>query len=463
MPSSSLLPGIQTRQTAALPIDPSLPNDTTAPKIIGISGFMAGFSLLIVLARCYVRVVMMKMFGVDDWIMLFAMACGITVLALFIVETQNGLGRYTQYILPGQPEILARVSFYHSIFVTVGNSAVKLSIGIFLLRVAERTKFRKFIMGMIGLFTVACTGTLIFQCRPIQASWDPTLKPTAKCYSVKAAQAVGLFNSSTIIATDVILATLPIFMFYKVKVNKRTRASLMGIFSLGYLSCAAGIVKTIPSIDPTDPVNPYRNNHFTIWNNVELNTGIIAGSLPSIKPLFKALFQTARTLTPNIRSRRSRRSRRSVPPLRTNKHNDTYPGTSTSNFALKSFASTKQQHTQHGRSHPPSNTHEDDEEHVRSAATTRVTLGSLSEASDIGSGSGSGSGDMPMFLDDRASPGTTIRMTELYACMDRVMGRSTEGDEEEGDVGVRREDGDEDGRSRPRPRTNDAIGYIGNV
>lgn len=66
-------PGIQARQAGPSPHDPSLPNDTIAPMILGISGMLTGLAFLIVLSRCYVRLAMLKVFGVDDWIMLFAM------------------------------------------------------------------------------------------------------------------------------------------------------------------------------------------------------------------------------------------------------------------------------------------------------------------------------------------------------------------------------------------------------
>ena len=45
------------------------------------------------------------------------------------------------------------------------------------------------------------------------------------------------------IATDIIFASLPIPMFYNIKVNKRTKASLMMILSLSYL-CGLAPVTT---------------------------------------------------------------------------------------------------------------------------------------------------------------------------------------------------------------------------
>ena len=42
-------------------------------SIIGITGFFTSFACLVVLARFYVRAVMLKTFGIDDYIMLVAM------------------------------------------------------------------------------------------------------------------------------------------------------------------------------------------------------------------------------------------------------------------------------------------------------------------------------------------------------------------------------------------------------
>ncbi|KAL2010347.1 hypothetical protein VTN00DRAFT_6154 [Thermoascus crustaceus] len=105
------------------------------------------------------------------------------------------------------------------------------------------------------------------------------------------------------VATDVLFATLPIPMFYSVKVNKRTKASLMAILSLGYLACTAAIVKIVSQTQVLKLKDPYRDSTFTTWNSVELNIGILAGSLPTIKPLVRSLIETTRTITSGARSR----------------------------------------------------------------------------------------------------------------------------------------------------------------
>lgn len=46
---------------------------TNAPEILAITSTFFAAALLIVLLRCYVRIIMLKVFGIDDYVMVFAM------------------------------------------------------------------------------------------------------------------------------------------------------------------------------------------------------------------------------------------------------------------------------------------------------------------------------------------------------------------------------------------------------
>lgn len=46
---------------------------TNAPEILAITGSFFAAAALVVLLRCYVRLVMLKVFGIDDYIMVVAM------------------------------------------------------------------------------------------------------------------------------------------------------------------------------------------------------------------------------------------------------------------------------------------------------------------------------------------------------------------------------------------------------
>lgn len=77
-------------------------------------------------------------------------------------------------------------------------------------------------------------------------------------------------------------------MLWKLNVNTRTRFSLLGVLGLGVFACAAAIIKVGYLVNygkMGDLLWDSRN--ITIWTVMELNIGIIAGSLPTLRPLLK--------------------------------------------------------------------------------------------------------------------------------------------------------------------------------
>ncbi|KAF7597609.1 hypothetical protein BBP40_000087 [Aspergillus hancockii] len=292
------------RQEASSSVDGRI--DSRAPRILAIVGALTGLSGLLVALRCYVRLYILRKFLSDDGVIVAALLCAFGVLACFVGESYHGVGWKSEDIKQHDFAVLTEYMFYHAIVIVLGISLVKVSLALFLLRFASQNKFlKRFIIGALGfliLFTIACILTLIFQCLPVKAAWDFSIRTKAKCYSVKTYLAIGEFNSAINIVTDFVFATLPVFMFYKVQVNKRTRVSLMGILSLGYFACAAGIVKTVLQSQLFDEPDPYRDCQYLIWNCVELNVGIIAASFPTIKPLVKSLIGTTISFTSGGRS-----------------------------------------------------------------------------------------------------------------------------------------------------------------
>jgi len=70
MPSIAMV--LPERQTTSTPTEP-LDMSTNAPSILAINGLFTGFTLLVILARIYVRAFMMKTFGPDDYLVVAAM------------------------------------------------------------------------------------------------------------------------------------------------------------------------------------------------------------------------------------------------------------------------------------------------------------------------------------------------------------------------------------------------------
>jgi hypothetical protein len=89
------------RQSSTDPATGAPLNDdksTNAPTILAINGALCFFTLVIVLARFYVRTVMLKSMGTDDWLIGLAMACGVATFICFVGETHHGIGMHSDAI-----------------------------------------------------------------------------------------------------------------------------------------------------------------------------------------------------------------------------------------------------------------------------------------------------------------------------------------------------------------------------
>ncbi|KAF4161784.1 hypothetical protein CNMCM6936_003083 [Aspergillus lentulus] len=257
-----------------------LPDENRGPVILAATSIVTISALLTVLARMYVRVFMIRNVGADvrpsalkaihlaDWIGLYDGLDHGAGWAIIIPEVVYGAGRHTAYVMDTAVKA-NQLNFATQGIYMWAIGLVKVSIGLFLLRFAPRRGYRVFIWAIIGLSVIA------------------GLKCAADCCSVHVIIYDDLLLPLNIL-TDLIFAILPAFMLRHLQVNRRVKASLVCILGLGIFACAAAFVKLsiLPNYGRTgDFLWDYTD--LTIWVVVECNTGIIAGSLPTLKPLFK--------------------------------------------------------------------------------------------------------------------------------------------------------------------------------
>jgi hypothetical protein len=178
---------------------------------------------------------------------------------------------------------------------------------------------------------------------------------------------------------------------------------------------------------------------------VELQTGIMAGSLPALKPIFRIALETTRNLTSGRRSTH-------------NRDRNGYYGTSGSNLAMNSLSlSGKGQAEQSGDEYESGSGRDrggkmnTDKYRVRLSATG-LDSDEEGDGDVVGRVSSRSRPGTAVFMDDRNSPGAIMRTTEVYVRMDdRGRWRTGgEGKDEE-------KDGKDVTRSRMRPGMENAI------
>lgn len=125
------------------------------------------------------------------------------------------------------------------------------------------------------------------QCTDIRILWDYSTKAT--CWAPSTLLALSYTNFSLNIITDLIFAVfIPVPMLWNINVTRRTRISLFGVLGLGCFACACAITR-ITYLSTYGKYGDWLwdSQYLTTWSVLEMNVGIIAASLPSLRPLFK--------------------------------------------------------------------------------------------------------------------------------------------------------------------------------
>jgi hypothetical protein len=176
---------------------------------------------------------------------------------------------------------------------------LKLSLGLFFLRVLIKKWQRKIVYATMLISTVIniyhCFFVL-FSCGNPRLYLENTLQ--RKC--VRKSVEVGLaYEQATVTTlTDWVFALLPIPLLWNASMDLRSKLSVGFILSLGAFGSICSIVrfKYIDSLGDRDDFF-WNAANVSIWSTIEMGTGIIAGCLATMRPLFKKLMYRAVHLT----------------------------------------------------------------------------------------------------------------------------------------------------------------------
>ncbi|KAG8159540.1 hypothetical protein KVR01_010177 [Diaporthe batatas] len=215
------------------------PDVNKGPSLTAVSVTLTLIAFLIVALRVWCRL--------RDWVIIGTMALSLAGMGITLGQVANGAGRHAAYLEPATIHMGLKLNYIGQVVFLWAPCMVKVSIGLFLLRVTPDLIHRKIIYGAMSFilaWTLACFVTLLLQCENIRVIWDDSVHTA--CWSVEVIHALG-WASAAIIKT---------------------------VYIENYSST-------------TD--NLWNATELTIWTTVELNVGIIAASLPCLRPFFRSL------------------------------------------------------------------------------------------------------------------------------------------------------------------------------
>ena len=110
---------------------------------------------------------------------------------------------------------------------------VKISTLLLFARIFPGQQFKRMLWAVgifISTYSAIMILAMVFQCRPINRVWDPTIK--ADCIDISK---VWIVMASMNVLTDFLILCLPLPQLWKLQMRRETKIQLIGIFSIGSL------------------------------------------------------------------------------------------------------------------------------------------------------------------------------------------------------------------------------------
>ncbi|KAG8156866.1 hypothetical protein KVR01_013279 [Diaporthe batatas] len=256
---------------------------STSASVIGFGAIVTLIVATVVCLRLSTRIFSSRGLKIDDF-------------------TAYGVGNHIWDVLWDNytPGILQLI-FLAQIFGVTTISLNKLSVLSLYVSITPNKKFRAavyFLMAVVVAFSLAYVLILILDCQPVQSQWD--LNTPGNCKELGPATSPILILSLVNIFVDVAVVVLPIPVILPLRIPRGDKISCLLLFAAGGgLVLIAAIGRTVELIPLLKPETGHGDLQFVDmpwlvvpelnWAIAEAGVGIVAASLPSIRPMWQRL------------------------------------------------------------------------------------------------------------------------------------------------------------------------------
>ncbi|KAF0318373.1 hypothetical protein K4K61_005006 [Colletotrichum sp. SAR11_59] len=255
---------------------------------------MTVLSSAVVCLRFHVRITL-KSFSTEDWLMLAGWIINLGHNASVIVLAYRGIGSHDDVVTVGMMYQIGLWTIIWQFLYVLDGALIKSSIIWTLLRVAKDTRkiYRHILWGLFALCWIVWQiswPVAIFQCKPVSAAWG---EPGDCTSGQQVILHVSYFVSAANIFTDIATAMVPAFLLRHMQVPKKAKIATVGILSLGVFAAVATTIRIGYTWAYTAKVDKYYTiAKIVLLTVLECDLGIICGSLPMLRPLFRRLAST---------------------------------------------------------------------------------------------------------------------------------------------------------------------------
>ncbi|KAI4725367.1 hypothetical protein E4T49_06884 [Aureobasidium sp. EXF-10728] len=275
---------------------------------------IAWFSVIL---RIYVRSVMMRSFGMDDWTIMLAITA-LTVQCAYLIKVS---------LMEMQPDkynnVVGISTLVTDIIAFSGSYALdsvflKISLGFFFLRIIIEPWQRAVIyicMAISTIYGFIYFGIVTFGCGDPEKFLIRTVQN--KCISITDVIIPASYVHTALNATtDWIMALLPIVTIWKLNMPRITKFWAYLLLALG----AAGSIVSLIRFGYVEGLKPGKHfikqsAKFALYSTIEPGLGITAVNFATLRPLFKKCLEGAKSVSQSQTSRSGKKTPSSVPDI----------------------------------------------------------------------------------------------------------------------------------------------------
>ncbi|CEN59983.1 hypothetical protein ASPCAL02424 [Aspergillus calidoustus] len=243
---------------------------------------MTSISTLVIITRITFRACLIRTVGWDDWIVLLATMINIGISISIILGVGRGLGGRECSDNPND-QTLSKLHIATQLLYTVTAGLIKISILIMYHRVfLDLQVITILTIIFIVAMSVAFFFTYIFQCDLPDPCSTSTEIRKRKCLP-----ALGFWTaaSAVFVTTDIWIVVLPIKIVLNLQLSWEKRITVLVVFSLGLLSCGAGIARLIYIVKLYDSIEPpsWTSAPIQLCSMLEVSLALVACSIAPLK------------------------------------------------------------------------------------------------------------------------------------------------------------------------------------
>ncbi|KAM7194056.1 hypothetical protein V8F20_008152 [Naviculisporaceae sp. PSN 640] len=235
--------------------------------------------------RTYTRACILRHVGLDDYAAIVALLFALGSGSMVASNGRNGAGKHIMVVPPELIPEYFKTFWISIVLYNFSLWAIKMAFLFQYYRVFSSKRMRTYIClagVLIIVWSISQILVVIFTCVPVHRFWLP--ETPGVCVELVP---FWYANAAGNIVTDVIVFLLPLPVIKSLNLRKPQKILLLGIFGLGFFTCAISIIRI--QYLKLSPDTTWDNVNSSCWSISELCSGIVCCCLPTLRPLLSRL------------------------------------------------------------------------------------------------------------------------------------------------------------------------------